>query len=159
VPLPVSDPRNPRRMASEMVATGHFHDVVISANKLVRGAQLDERDTAALRWAQELLNVAAEPNAAFDMPPTSRLADVGATVIALKQAADAAEIADALSSIRDRLAAALRGERDQQVVSCMATLERLFSTISRIALQSEVQAKDEREANQTWASLTTTSHL
>jgi hypothetical protein len=145
-------------MASVMVASGHFHDVVVSANKLVHGAKLDERDTATLRWAQEVLNVAAEPDVVFDMP-SNRLADVGATVIALKQAADAADVTDALSGVRDRLAAALRGDRDQSVISCMRTLEQLFSSISRIALQSEVQGKDEREANQTWASLTTTSHL
>jgi hypothetical protein len=152
--LPASEPRNPRRMASVMVATGHFHDVVVSASKLVHDIPLEDRDVEALRWAEEVLNVAAENDVPVDMPSSHQLADVGATALALKEAA--ADAPDVLSSVRDQLAAALRGEHDEAVISCMRTLQQLFSTVSRIALQSEVQSKDEREADQSWASLTTT---
>jgi hypothetical protein len=143
-------------MASVMIASGRFHDVVVSASKLVHGTQLEQRDIKALRWAQEVLNVAAETNVVYDMPSSSQLANVGPTAVALKKAADA-DAPGALSNVRDQLAAALRGDRSQAVISCMATLQQLFSTISRIALQAEVQAKDKREADQPWASLTTTS--
>ncbi len=153
--LPASEPRNPRRMASVMVATGRFHDVVVSASKFVHDVPLEQRDVEALQWAQEVLNVAAENDVPFDMPSSHQLADVGATALALKEAA--ADTPDVLSSVRDQLAAALRGERGVAVIGRMRTLQQLFSTVSRIALQSEVQAKDEHEADQAWASLTTTS--
>lgn len=153
--LPASEPRNPRRMASVMVATGRFHDVVVSASKFVHGAHLDERDIKALKWAQEVLDVAAESDIHVDMPSSHQLADVGTTTLVLREAV--ADKLDVLSSVRDQLAAALRGERSDEVIDRMRGLQHLFSTVSRIALQSEVQAKDEHEANQAWASLMTTS--
>jgi hypothetical protein len=153
--LPASEPRNPRRMASVMVATGRFHDVVVSASKFVHGARLDERDIKTLQWAQEVLDVAAENDIHIDMPSSHQLADVGTTALVLREAV--ADKPDLLSSVRDQLAAALRGERSDEVVNRMRVLQRLFSTVSRIALQSEVQAKDEHEANQGWPSLTTIS--
>lgn len=154
--LPSSEPRNPRHTASVTIASGRFHDVVIGASKLVHGVRLETRDIEALRWAQEVLDVAAETDVAFEMPSSNQLADVGATALALREAA--ARAPDALADVRDQLTAALRGDRGQSVTSCMVVLQELFSTVSRIALQAEVQAKDDREADQAWASLTTITH-
>jgi hypothetical protein len=155
---PSSEPRNPRHMAAVTVVTARFHDVVVSASKLVHGARLEQRDVRALEWAQEMLNVASETDVVFDMPSSTQLATVGAPVLALKEAAAASNESEALSNVRDQLEAALQGKRNQLVIDHMIILQQLFSTVTRIALKSEVQTKTEREADQTWALSTTILH-
>jgi hypothetical protein len=145
--LPPPDLRDPTQAARTTVSAARFHDVVVGASKLLHGTEPDDSDNDALRWALELLDSAASTDVLFAMPSSRQLATGGGTVSAIRRAARSSKSELALDRVRDDLEAALNGRRDDQVVQSMAGLRMLFTIVSHIALQTEVQRASERETD------------
>lgn len=152
--LPLPDSRDPKQAAAATMSAGRFHDVVVGASKVLHGADPDERDTDALRWALDLLHSAASVDILFAMPSSQQLATGGGTVSAIRRAARSSESEVALDRVRDGLEAALKGRRNDDVADSMAGLRMLFAIVSRIALQAEVLRASER-MNDPWPSRST----
>jgi hypothetical protein len=145
--LPLPDSHDPKQAAATTMSAARFHDVVVGASKLMHGTEPDENDTAALRWALDLLDSAASADVLFAMPSSQQLATGGATVSAIRRAARSSDSEVALDRVRDGLKAALKGRRDDEVAQSMAGLRMLFAIVSRIALSAEVQRASESEVD------------
>ncbi len=145
--LPLPDSRDPKQAAAITMSASRFHDVVVGASKLLHGTDPDDTDTAALRWALDLLDCAASTEVLFAMPSSQQLATGGGTVSAIRRAARSPESEVALDRVRDGLKAALNGRRDDEVAQSMAGLRMLFAIVSRFSLQAEVQRASERETD------------
>lgn len=159
--LPSTERSNPRDVARAATLAGQFHDVVVSASKVLHGHQLEKADRASLLWARDLLASARQVDVMPAMPSANQLAGPGSTVVALRRAAgpDGGDPDTALKSLVEGVTAALRGRRDKDIVETMESLRRLFALVSRLALQSEVLAQSEPRHGRTWTPLTPTSSL
>jgi hypothetical protein len=140
--------------------SGHFHEVVTSASKVLHGRELDAGDQAAFRWAGELLDIAAESDVILAMPSAQQLTGPGNAAVAVRNAArpDGGDPDDTLEILRKSLGDVLAGRRDDAVLAAMGTLREIFSLVSRLSLQAEVVTERTQGADKPWALSATTSH-
>jgi hypothetical protein len=154
-----TDRASPREIAEATAMSGHFHDVVVGASKVLHGQALEAQDKAALRWAQELLEMAASTDVLLAMPSAQQLAGPGNAAIALRNAArpEGGDPDETLDALRRGLANLIRGHRDDAVLSAMDMLREVFSHVSRLSLQAEVVAQREEGSEKPWALSATSS--
>jgi hypothetical protein len=158
VSLPSSERVNPRDVAKATAIAGCFHDVVVSASKLLHDGTLDSKDRASLRWARGLLEAAASKDVMLSMPSAQELTGTTNAVLVLRRAArpDTGDDPDStLLALRDAIDDALRGQGNERLAPALESLRELFSMVSRLALQAEVVAQGE-QAGGSWPPSTTT---
>jgi hypothetical protein len=157
--FPFTERTSPREIAEATAMSGHFHEVVISASKVLHGRELDTQDQGALEWANELLEIAASADVMLAMPSAQQLAGPGNAAIAVRNAArpDGGDPDETLNVLRSGLQEAIRGRRNDAVISAMDTLREVFSAVSRLSLQAEVVAQREEGSEKPWALSPTSS--
>ena len=150
---------SPRDVARATAASGHFHDVVIAASKVLHDAPLAEEDRTSLRWARDVLNRASTRTVLLHMPSARQLAGDGTLAAAIREAArpDGGSPEKPLREIRRSIDRCLRGTRDDSVTASMQKLRELFAAVSRVALQADVLSQGEPPTPEPWTHSTTTS--
>jgi hypothetical protein len=157
--FPFTERTSPREIAEATAMSGHFHEVVIGASKVLHGHALEAQDETALRWAHELLEMAASTDVLLSMPSAQQLAGPGNAAIAVRNAArpDGGDPDETLDALRRGLAKLGSGHRDDDVLSAMDMLREVFSHVSRLSLQAEVVAEREEVSEKPWALSATNS--
>jgi hypothetical protein len=157
VSLPSIERTSPRDMARATAASGHFHDVVIAASKVLNDAPLAEADRASLRWARGLLNRASTRTVLLHMPSARQLAGDGTLTAAIREAAqsDGGGPEKPLRELRRSIDRCLHGTRDDSVTASMQKLRELFAAVSRLALQADVLSQAEPPSPEPWTHSTT----
>jgi len=157
VTLPFHERANPRDLAQSAAVAGRFHEVVVGASKALHGQSLDARDKTALRWADSMLNIAAERDLVV-MPSADQLQGSASAVSIIRRAVQPdSDATPTLSALRRGIHHVLRGRHSDEDLASMEALRDLFSMVSRLALQADVLAEGETSAHGSWALLTTTS--
>jgi hypothetical protein len=156
--LPFAERTSPRDIARAAAISGRLHEVVTSASKVLHGRELGPEDKDALRWARELLEIAASTDVVLAMPSAGHLAGVGNAAVAVRKAArsDGGDPNEALATFQKGLNDALKGRRDDPTLSAMADLRDVFSLVSRLSLEAEVVRESSEKP---WALLLMTSRL
>jgi hypothetical protein len=133
--------------------SSRLHDVVRAASKALHDDALVKADRDALRWARALLKEASSREVLLAMPSAQELTGVGSVIVVLRRAArpdDGEEPEAALAQLQKAITGALRGARDDVVLSGLEALRSLFSRVSRRTLQNEVLRESERDPGQVW---------